>query len=120
MNRARTSVPLRSVEDLADAKELRSVIAAALVKAPIDEQALRCAVWNFVGTEHRADVPPSLVITRLTGLIETADIVPISARHALTRRVILWCVEEYFGHLGGEPLAMNSSRERRAAARGIA
>jgi hypothetical protein len=48
-----------------------------------------------------------LVIVRLTGLVDSAEIVPVSARLALTRRVILWCVEEYFGHLGGDVLAMH-------------
>jgi len=100
---------LRSVEDLADAKSLRAVITAALESAPVDEPALRCAVWTFVGNERRAGVPPALVITRLTALIDDANIVPVSARLALTRRVILWCVEEYFGRLGGDALARNSS-----------
>ena len=110
MARARTPILPRSVEDLADAKELRSAIAAALATTPIDDHALRCAVWSFVGAERRADVPPALVITRLTGLIDNANIAPISMRHALTRRVILWCVEEYFGHLGGDALAMDAAR----------
>ncbi len=106
----RNPVHLRSVADLADAKDLRSVIAAALANTPIDDHALRCAVWSFVGTERRAGVPPALVITRLTDLIDNANITPLSARQALSRRVILWCVEEYFGHLGGDALAMDSSR----------
>jgi hypothetical protein len=110
MHRNRNTVLLRSVEDLADAKDLRAVVAAALKAAPIDEHTLRCAVWSFVGTERRAAVPPALVITRLTGLIDDANIVPMQARLALTRRVILWCVEEYFGHLGGDVLAMDGLR----------
>lgn len=103
-NRGRTPVLLRSVEDLADAKQLRSAIAAVLERTPIDEAALRCAVWNFAGTERRAGVPPALVIMRLTGLIDAAKIVPMLAQLTLTRRVILWCVEEYFGRLGGDVL----------------
>jgi hypothetical protein len=110
MIKAPSSLLLRSVEDLADAKELRSAIAAALANTPIDEHALRCAVWSFVGAERQAGIPPALIITRLTGLIDSADITPIAARHELTRRVILWCVEEYFGHLGGDALAMDASR----------
>jgi hypothetical protein len=110
MMKTRTPVLLRSVEDLADAKELRSVISAALSTAPVDDHALRCAVWNFVGTERRAGVPPALVITRLTDLIDDANITPTPVRQALTRRVILWCVEEYFGHLGGDALALDASR----------
>jgi hypothetical protein len=108
--RPRRNLLLRSVEDLADAKELRHVISAALADNPINEHRVRCAVWSFVGTERRAGVPPSLIITRLTTLIDNANIVPMSARLALTRDVILWCVEEYFGHLGGDALAMDGSR----------
>jgi len=107
--KTRNTVLLRSVEDLADAKELRSSIAAALAASPINEQTLRCAVWSFVGTERRANVPPALVITRLTETIDSANVSPISARLELTRRVILWCVEEYFGRLGGSALDADAS-----------
>jgi hypothetical protein len=104
MEKREKPVLLRSIEDLADAKELRSVISMELARSPIDESALRCAVWSFVGTERRAGVPPALVITRLTGLIDDAAIVPMSSHLSLTRHVILWCVEEYFGCLGGNML----------------
>jgi hypothetical protein len=106
MEKRQGTVQLRTAEDLADAKELRGVISAALAATPINEHALRCAVWSFVGTERRAGVPPALVIVRLTGLVDGSSILPASAHLALTRRVILWCVEEYFGHLGGDVLAM--------------
>jgi hypothetical protein len=106
----------RSFEDLADARDLRAAISAALAEMPMDEHTVRCAVWSFVGTERRAGVPPALVITRLTDLIEDATISPISARLELTRRVILWCVEEYFGHLGGDALAMDGSHDLQIAA----
>ncbi|HEY2376004.1 MAG TPA: hypothetical protein VGH98_08530 [Gemmatimonadaceae bacterium] len=113
-----SGVALRSVEDLADAKQLRSVISTILTSAPINEHALRCAVWSFVGVERRADTPPALVIARLTALIDDARVLPLSARASLTRRMILWCVEEYFGHLGGDALAMDASRgEARSPAR---
>ena len=114
--KTRNTVLLRSVEDLADAKELRSSIAAALAASPINEHTLRCAVWSFVGTERRADVPPALVITRLTETIDAANIAPVSARLELTRRVILWCVEEYFGRLGGSALDTDASRDAALAA----
>ena len=109
MLKAGNAVLLRSVEDLADSKELRSAITDALAVAPIDELALRCAVWSFVGVERRAGVPPALIITRLTGLVDDANITQLPERLGLTRRVILWCVEEYFGHLGGDVLAMDSA-----------
>ena len=105
----RTPVLLRSVEDLADAKQLRSAMASILEKSPIDEAALRCAVWSFVGVERRAGVPPALVITRLTDVIDAASVVPMSAQLALTRRIILWCVEEYFGCLGGDVLTIDAA-----------
>jgi len=111
MNSRPDAVVLRSVEDLADAKDLRAAIAAALGTAPINDQTLRCAVWSFVGNERRAGVPPALVISRLTGLIDNANVVPTLARLAVTRRVILWCVEEYFGRLGGDALSADSARD---------
>jgi hypothetical protein len=105
----RNPVLLRSVEDLADAKDLRAAISAALREPTPNENALRCAIWSFVGNERRAGVPPALVITRLTSLIDDANVSPIGARLGLTRRVILWAVEEYFGHLGGDVLTDASS-----------
>ena len=116
MATTRSAVLLRSVENLADAKELRAAISAALADVPMNEDSLRGAVWSFVGHERRTGVPPAFVITRLTGLIEGAKISPIDARLELTRRVILWCVEEYFGHLGGDVLAMDRSRDVPASA----
>lgn len=118
MPNVRSGVVLRSVEDLADAKELRSAISAVLASAPIDEDALRCAVWSFVGVERRAGVPPALIITRLTSLIDDANVTPMATRLALVRCVILWCVEEYFGHLGGSTLAMDSERLTAASSPG--
>ena len=115
MLKAGNAVLLRSVEDLADSKALRSAITAVLTAAPINEQALRCAIWSFVGVERRAGVPPALIITRLTGLVDDANVTPLPERLGLTRRVILWCVEEYFGHLGGDVLAMDSSRAASAS-----
>jgi hypothetical protein len=109
MDTSQGIILLRSVEDLADAKELRAAISAALATAPIDENTLRCAVWSFVGTERRAGVAPTVIIVRLTGLIDDANIVPMARRLALTRRVVLWCVEEYFGHLGGDVLSVDES-----------
>jgi hypothetical protein len=106
----------RSFEDLADARELRAAISAALAETPMDEHTARCAVWSFVGTERRAGVPPAVVIARLTDLIDESKISPTSARLDLTRRVILWCVEEYFGHLGGDALAMDGSHDLPIAA----
>ena len=111
MANTQRTVLLRSEEDVADAMELRAAISAALVVNPMSEHAVRCAVWSFVGTERRAGVPPALVITRLMSLIEDATITPMSARLELTRLVTLWCVEEYFGRLGGDALGIDHSHD---------
>jgi len=105
MHTSANAVPLRTVEDLADARELREAISTALAHSPMNDQDLRCAVWSFVGLERRGGVPPAVVIGRLTALIDDSPARPSVDRSALTRRVILWCVEEYFGHFGGNVLA---------------
>jgi hypothetical protein len=90
----------RSVESLADASDLRAAITEALA-VPRDERALRQAVWTYVGTEREAGASPGRVILTLTELLEAAAIEP-GQREPLMREVILWCVEAYFGHLGGD------------------
>ena len=67
-----------------------------------DEAALRRGVWTYVGGERDAGVSPGHVIVALTRVIEEAKLAPHEQRLAVTRRVILWCVEAYFGHLGGD------------------
>jgi hypothetical protein len=84
VNSTRTPVLLRSVEDLADAKELRSVIAAALISSPVDDAALRCAVWNFVGVERRAGVTPPRVNCRGARFFEPAQKQPPTNPHPQT------------------------------------
>ncbi len=111
MDTGQGTLRMRTVDDLADAKDLRAKISTALADAPINEHTLRCAVWSFVGTERRAGVPPALVIVRLSGLVDSSSVGPSSARLALTRKMILWCVEEYFGHLGGDILTIDSSSD---------
>src|SRR5258707_14703702 len=98
MNRPRNAELLgRTPAELADAQDLRSVISTALVASPIDEHSLRCGVWTYVGVERRLGTPPGGVITALTELVDVAGIAPPSLHQALMRRVILWCVEGYFG-----------------------
>lgn len=92
----------RGTAAVADAQDLRSVISAALSAKPVDEHSLRRGVWTYVGAERHAGASPGHVILALTKLVERARIAPTSARQALMRRVILWCVEAYFGHLGGD------------------
>jgi hypothetical protein len=91
----------RTFAALADAHDLRSAITAALTAQPTDEQSLRCAVWTYVGAERDAGMPPGRVIAALSDLVEAAVSQSRSRGRDLTRRVILWSVEAYFGHLGG-------------------
>jgi hypothetical protein len=92
----------RSLESIADSADLRSVMSSALAAKPVDEAALRRGVWTYVGGERDAGVSPGHVIIALTRVIEEAKLTPHEQRLAVTRRVILWCVEAYFGHLGGD------------------
>jgi hypothetical protein len=84
-----------------DARDLRAAIVEALGAEPMNEQALREAVWTYVRGEREVGVAPGVVILALTDVVDRAQIVPDAARVARTREVILWCVEAYFGQLGG-------------------
>jgi hypothetical protein len=92
----------RSAVSLADSRDLRAAVASLLGATPLDEDALREAVWTYVGTERDAGVSPGLVIMSLTEAVGRATITPEALREPLTRNVILWSVEAYFGHLGGD------------------
>jgi hypothetical protein len=96
-NRAAT----RTVAQHNDAGEMRTVIAETLGATPVDEQGLREAVWTYVRGEREVGVAPGLVILALTTMVADAKISPADAALARTREVILWCVEAYFGQLGG-------------------
>ena len=91
----------RTLAQHRDARDLRAVIVEALAADPIDEQALRDGVWTYVRSEREVGVAPGVVILALTDMIERAKLVPDVDRPAWTREVILWCVEAYFGQLGG-------------------
>jgi hypothetical protein len=91
----------RSFASLLDAQDLRSAITAALAKRPMDEESLRRGVWTFVIAEREAGTAPCDVIVALTSLVEAASVGPMSDRRALVHRVVVWCVEAYFGHFGG-------------------
>jgi hypothetical protein len=92
----------RTPAELAGLLELRRAIAVYLAETPVDDVSLRGAVWTYVGTERHAGTSPGHVISALTGMIGVADIAPAPRRQALTRRVVLWGVEAYFGHLDGD------------------
>jgi hypothetical protein len=92
----------RTPAESAELLELRDAIVACLARTPVEDLSLRGAVWTYVGTERHAGTPPGHVISALTGMIAAAHIAPATRRQALTRRVILWGVEAYFGHLDGD------------------
>jgi hypothetical protein len=103
MNRPSTTrPPTRTLAQVEDSQDLESVISAALAARPIDESMLRRGVWTYVGEEHHAGTSPGLVILTLTELIEKSKATSKVEQQAVMRRVILWCVEAYFGHFGGE------------------
>ena len=102
MDQPRRVTPIaRNLVELADAHDLRSVISAALTVKPLDEQSLRRGVWTYVGAERDAGASPGEVIASLSELVEAAGITPTTSNREIQRRVILWSVEAYFGHLGG-------------------
>jgi len=102
-------------EELQDAEDLRAVITAALAATPVDEEGLRRGVWTYVRAERALGTSPAAVIVVLTELVEVTTLHPASNRQSLTRQVILWCVEEYFGYLGsdigGEPQQVEDDAE---------
>lgn len=103
MGQPRSTTPVaRNLTELADAHDLRSVISAALTAKPLDEQSLRRGVWTYVGAERDAGASPGHVIATLSELVEAAAIKPMTGHQEIMRRVILWSVEAYFGHLGGD------------------
>lgn len=114
MARSRVSRAPRTDDEMADVVDLRAAIHAALADTPIDDTLLRRGVWTYVGVERDAGISPGHVIMALNDLIDEAALSPLSTRQAVTKRVILWCVEAYFGHLGGdvvgrEPLALSDT-----------
>ena len=94
----------RTVAQLHDADDYRAVIVGALTTDPVDEQTLRDGVWTYVRGEREIGVAPGLVVLALTEMVESAKLDSHEAELARTRQVILWCVEAYFGHLGGEAI----------------
>src|SRR4051812_5140675 len=103
MNRPQTPrAPTRTLAQLEDTQDLESVISEALAAQPIDEPMLRRGVWTYVGEERHAGTSPGRVILSLTELIEKSKATSKMEQQAVMRRVILWCVEAYFGHLGGQ------------------
>jgi hypothetical protein len=92
----------RTFAQAEDTKDLEAVISAALTASPIDIVALRRGIWTYVGEERHVGTSPGWVILELTKLIDASVRGSAMERAAVTKRVILWCVEAYFGQLGGE------------------
>src|SRR3954471_4074507 len=92
----------RTLAQAEDTTDLEAVISAALTTSPIDITALRRGVWTYVGEERHLGTSPGWVILELTKLIDAWVFKSAMERAAVTKRVILWCVEAYFGQLGGD------------------
>jgi hypothetical protein len=116
MDRSRPDQPRDlTLEELEDARDLRAVIAAALAATPVDEEALRRAVWTYVRAERDMGTSPASVIVTLTGLVDSSPVQAPFVRQSTTRQVILWCVEAYFGYLGGEVIGGPHAQSAMAA-----
>src|SRR5205085_2882306 len=101
----------RTLAQAEDTSDLESVISAALGASPVDITALRRGIWTYVGEERHRGASPGRVVLRLTELIDASPRTSVMERAAITKRVILWCVEAYFGQLGGEFAAPAESDE---------
>ena len=99
-----------TLEELEDQQDLRAVIAAALAATPLDEASLRRGVWTYVRAEHHLGTSPGAVIVTLTELVDASPARAPLVQQAVMRQVILWCVEAYFGHLGGEGMRGGEDR----------
>ena len=77
-------------------------ISDALNSNPVDEDSLRRGIRSYVAIQRRAGESPGLVIMALAELVGAANIVHETDRETLVHSVILWAVEAYFGHLGGD------------------
>jgi hypothetical protein len=91
-----------TTSEFPDVHDLRLAIGTTLAARPIYDRSLRRAVWTYVCAERDAGTSPGGVILSVTELVNAAGIEPVSIDQALKRRVILWCVEAYFGQLGGD------------------
>ena len=77
--------------------DYRSIIAHSLAKRPFDEESVHDCVCTYVRAERDSGRSASDVIVALSELVERPGGATAAVRHTLTRRVIPWCVEAYFG-----------------------
>jgi hypothetical protein len=101
----------RTLAQHLDARDLRAAIVEALATTDVREQTLRDAVWTFVRAERDIGVAPGVVILELTDMVERAGIDP-ELRPLRTRDLILWCVEAFFGHLGGDRVGNDATGDQ--------
>lgn len=94
----------RTLAQHLDSRDLRTAIVDALADPDVREQTLRDAVWTYVRAEREVGVAPAVVILALTDMVERAH-VDGAIRAVRTRDLILWCVEAFFGHLGGNGMS---------------
>lgn len=97
MNRQPTSGPRALSQTSFHPTDYRSVIARTLGARPFDEESVHDCVCTYVRAERDRGRSPGEVIVALTELVEQKGIATLAVRHALTRQVIPWCVEAYFG-----------------------
>lgn len=102
----------RTLAQAEDTTDLEAAISAALVATPIDITALRRGVWTYVGEERHVGTSPGIVILKLTELVDASARSSKMERAAITKRVILWTVEAYFGQLGNEFVPRSEHDER--------
>ena len=77
--------------------DYRFVIAHVLAQRPFDEETVHDCVCTYVRAERDDGRSASDVIVALSELVERPGGASAAVRHRLTRRVIPWCVEAYFG-----------------------
>lgn len=94
-----------------EAADLRNAVSAALTADPFDERVLQHAVWNFVASRS-GDASPGRILAQLGAICEDAEITPLRARYARRRQVMLWCIEECFGHVEADDALDQGSRTR--------
>ena len=100
----------RTLAQHLDARDLRAAIVEALASPDVREQTLRDAVWTYVRAERAIGVAPGVVILALTDMVDRSGLDP-DDRPRRTRDLILWCVEAFFGHLGGNNVGNPSTSD---------
>ena len=93
--------PTRTLAQFEQSQHLELAIAEALAARPIDESMLRVSIYHYVSEEGHAGTSAGRITVALADMVEQSKVALTTEQQAVTRRVILWCVEAYFGSLGG-------------------